>query len=496
MANTDRQILPLTDPTIALDPMSIEDFESPDEGSGNANSSPTMNKASQISGTVIPLIQINSTQLKQEEISFFSISISGFLPSAKLVISDVSNRFGDRDYPKDGDIVSVFIKPPDDEVFKEIRIDFDIISIKFVSSNPNLFTLECSMKVPNLHAEDCEAFEEASTFAQINLVADNLGLGYASNESETLDPMVRIRPYDTNLKFINDLTLQAYKDDDSFWTSYIDPYYYLCFVNINKQFSTEDLFEDATISIGQNPNRDGTVTGEPASSLTTLFLSNEEAKRDSDMYINNYGLTNISGKTWRMNGYKRYCQYYDDFVREWNEFFVDPLTTEGAEKDLILQKGRADETFYESQVKYKYLGKQVSGGTQLDGYNMHENYIFAQILNYQNLKEINKMALTVEMPNMNFNLYRYQRIPISIYNGDPNTKRLNEKRDEELGEEETKDNETEDSTETPGAKTKNEFLSGYYVIDSIEYIYKGAGIGMKLNCLRREWPIPVENIDY
>jgi hypothetical protein len=215
------------------------------------------------------------------------------------------------------------------------------------------------------------------------------------------------------------------------------------------------------------------------------------------MWIHKYGLINNTGEKWISNGYKRYAQLYDNDTKEWLETFVDPLTTDGSGDDKILMKGRSDEDHYKRQVKYKYLGKQLSGGLQSEGFNVHDNFIFAQILNYQNLEEIEKMALSIEMETVNFNLYRFQRIPVLIYNDSEDTKRLSQFRNDQVGDGEITEDDP-DPVADPSSELKNEFLSGYYVISELEYIYRGVGtsIGMKLKCLRREWPIPIENKDY
>jgi len=502
MAVIDRQILPLTDPTIEVDPMEMEDYESDGDGDTDINASQPASKGTEDIGRNMPRVQINTAIISPSELEFFSLKITEFLPTLRIVITDREGRFGSIDYPKDGDIVSVYIRPEDINNFKEIRIDFDIRTIRFApgsGTGNDIFTIDCVMKVPTIFAEDCEAFESDSSFNHLNKVADNLGLGYASNESSTDDSMTRIRPYDTNIKFIKDITTQAFMNDDSFWTSYIDPYYYLCFVNVNKQFSIIDELDDGVMAHGVSPNRSVGNEGNDEGKIYTLILTNDENQKDSNMSIKKFGLMNKSGETWISNGYKRYVQYYNQDTKEQIENFIDPLTTDGAEADYIMSKGRADETIYKDQVKYKFLGKQLSGGKNLDGYNVHENYIFAQILNYQNLEEIKKMSLSVELEMINFNLYRYQRVPITIYESRETSKILIQNRDGELGEEPGDPNlEEENETNVGGSQIKNEFLSGFYVIDEIEYIYKGIGsvITQKLNCLRREWPIPNEHQNY
>lgn len=492
MSARDRYILTITDPSIELDPLEVEDSESPDAD----KSSPSQASGDSESdrgrlGYDFPLIQLNTNQLKEDEIDFFKLSSSGFLPSLKLVINDKRLRFTNLDFPKDGDVVCVYLRPNDIETQREIRIDFDIVSIKVSSSIVNSFTIDGIMKIPGMYAEASEFFDNGTSFSHLNLVADNLNLGFASNEDSTNDSQVRIRPFDTNQKFIKDTTQSSYKDEDSFFTSFINLYYYLSFVNVNKQFSEEDDVESLSVSSDTNGSRYTDVIGSEGVELP-FILSNKSEDKGSNLYIEKFGLENNTGSIWIKNGYKRYCQYFDIPTDSYESFFVDPLTTDGAESTKILLKGRNGEDFYKTQQKYKYVGKQYSG----DNGNVHENYQFAKIQNIQNMKEIHKMSLNIELTRANFHLYRFQEVPVLIYTGDEFIKPYLKARDEILGEEET-------SQGAPdyldgNVEVKNEFLSGYYVISEIHYVYKSRdeGIKQQIKLLRREWPIPAENHDY
>ena len=48
-------------------------------------------------------------------------------------------------------------------------------------------------------------------------LADELNLGFASNEDDTSDVMNWINAYDTHFKFIQDVTAHVYKDANSFF---------------------------------------------------------------------------------------------------------------------------------------------------------------------------------------------------------------------------------------------------------------------------------------
>ena len=84
---------------------------------------------------------------------------------------------------------------------------------------------------------------------------------------------------------------------------------------------------------------------------------------------------------------------------------------------------------------------------------------------------IEKMFMEVELGAVNWSLYRYQRIPITIYSQKTLTEMDMENRDKQLGENEQPPNnpEVEDGDEQttydePNQLVKNEFLSGWYVI--------------------------------
>jgi hypothetical protein len=58
--------------------------------------------------------------------------------------------------------------------------------------------------------------------------------------------------------------------------------------------------------------------------------------------------------------------------------------------------------------------------------------------------------------------------------------------------------ESNPSTENVGNdrrdQLRNDYISGYYLVNSIKYYYTPPGpIKMKLNLIRREWPIPSRN---
>jgi len=499
------------DPTIKVDPLMIEDQESDEARASLAGGvdPDLLNENSARAGAWMPMVAVRSIMFDKTEIKYLNVSLGSKIPRVTLTIKDSAQKFN-INFPLDGDVISVYLRPPDKDNQRPIRIDFDILSINSSPSTQS-YTFSGIMKIPGFFGEVCRSFPSASSFDHLMDVCESVGLGFASNETTMDDAMKRICAFETYETFVSQSVQNCFKNDDSFFTWFIDPYYYLCLVNVNKQFSLEDKLDEINLSYsvplagieGQQGTQD-TIKG-------SLVLTNKLEMNGMNTFIEQFSLENKSANVWIENGYKRQVQYYDmeaddpTYVRN----FIDPLTTPGSENEQILMKGRRDEDTYKRSIKYKWIGNQFSN---TNGGHVHDNYIFARVLNFQNLMEVEKMSLKVNLAGMNFYLSKYARVPVLIYQSGQNSKnaQLLKKRDEDLGETHDSDpNKTQafnaassvgpDGSQdglNPTDQVKNEFLSGYYVISSIDYKYTPPGpVKQSLVLVRREWPIPARNKD-
>jgi hypothetical protein len=93
------------------------------------------------------------------------------------------------------------------------------------------------------------------------------------------------------------------------------------------------------------------------------------------------------------------------------------------------------------------------------------------------------MGLVVELNTTNMTLYRYQRVGVVICQYSSAEIKLKQRAEANAGE-------TSKSDEAV-TYVVNEFLSGYYIIDSIEYIYKKPGpLRQRLYLIKREYKAP------
>lgn len=514
MSKLERSIVSLVDPTIKTDLLAKGDTGSSkaQDKSTNVPESTNADDTARL-GAIVPLVVINQTTFTDDQLLYFSLDFEGRIPKVVVSVTDLMDKFS-LDFPTDGDVISVYLRPPDKENLKPIRIDYDILN---VTSHPESKTygFEGVMKIPGFFADTCKSFAKDTSFNHLKALCGDLGIGFASNETATVDSMPRICAFNTYEQFCEETVLHTYKDDDSFFTWYIDPYYYFCLVNVNKQFDLEDKADQVNLSTTQPL---GGMVGQvdtPDTIKSALILTNAPNKSGTNLFIDSYSLEGKTARIWMDNGYKRYAQYYDIWKDSstYRSLFVDPLTTKGAENDYQLPKGRVDEPeFYQKQLKYKWLGKQAP---VTESGNVHDHYIFSAILNFQNLQEIRKTTLKVDLAGMNFYIYKYMKIPVAIYEqgkGKDNIDKL-KSRDEALGErgelDSTKQPEGNLSSTRPEGTDpenlgvdrrdgiRNSFLSGNYVVGGIKYTYQNPGpVKMSLTLIRREWPIPAPNKNY
>lgn len=489
MSAVERNILTVIEPAIVLDELAIPDVESGTENSGGE----TMKEKPSKFASMIPIIRVNQYDIQGDRLEMFTLESTGFYPTCRFSFYDRDGMFTARHYPKDGDIIQVYIRSQGNETtFKPIRIDFTVEDIKPLggggsTNQSSQLMIEGRMHVPNLFTEKVQ-FQDDTSWGSLLGVAEGLSLGYASNVEDTNDQQIWTNPYDTSMKFIQDITANSYLDDESFFTSYIDPYYYLTMVEVNRLFDQDDKDLETVAMYSQNAiDTMGSGNEEDSEYPAPYFLSNVPQYQGTANYISKYQQINKSGQISKNNGYKRYTQYWDLEAKQFISEFVDPIVgdTPGmvpATKGRLI--GGEVEGPRNDQVKFKYLGTQ--------GDNVHENFYYASILNFQNLAEINKFGMELELDTVNPSISRYSRIYLQFVELAQNVKSVLTAPDNDENVPEGTQTRSDVDNGLTNDKTSengviNEYLSGFYVITGIEYILtKPGGLRQKLHLRRRE----------
>ena len=491
MATIDNHILTITEPTISLDKLEFASFN---EGEGN-------DRAITSGGLDIAVI-INRYEFLVDDIVRMNLDCTGTLPILDVTLIDSNGQFSVDTFPRDGDVINFRMGTLDKTTYKAIRMDFDIIYVETPYQRASIkggkYVLRGRVKIPGLYSEDCKSYGVGTSLDHVEKIANDLKLGVATNIDSSNDSMNLVIPFNSIYDTLEDLVRHSYIDEDSFQTFSIDPYYYLNYVNLNKLFDSEETLEDAILAFGVDyADMSSTEVDDSINQVSApLVLSNHKRDSGTNRYIISQSLKNKAGASAKKNGYKRVLQYYENDSEEGLvSHNIEALVSKNMKDIDEPLKGRRDEDRYKNEIKYKYVGRK-SGDP--DTANTHLNYEYATISNSQNLDEVKKMSLDIELSTFNPAIHRYHKVPVFIYTNnsdimyaDKQLKDLKEK-----GGFETE--KVEDTSLTdPGVYVVDEFLSGYYVVGGMQYTYKAgdAGIGQKINLLRREWPSRINNIN-
>jgi len=493
------KILTRIEPTIELDKLKFKSYgEKEGENPGDSNTSKDM-------GVEHPLITINKYRFKKDDIKSFEIALEGVVPSIELTILDSRSQFTGDSFPRDGDVISVRLAARAKDTYKDIRIDFDITSIDSpprdnvsIGNGGGKYSFSGTMKIPGLYAEQCKSYGVGTTLEHFEQRPTDLKIGLASNVDITDDSMNVITTYEPIVDTIDNLVKHSYVSDDAFQTYCIDPYYYINYIDLNVLLNADEGFEEmlASMDVDFNDVLHPDASEGTNNMKSSLILTSHEKLKGTNLFITKYALKNNTGENVKSHGYKRVLQFFENESEEGLvSFDVEPLTSTTLGELFEPLKGRRGEERYKQEIKYKYVGRRHS---DTDTLNTHVNYNFAEIHNKQNLQELDKMYLEVELSTWNPAIYRYQKIPIAIYNTTMNHIGIDTEiktRKEKLGFEAK--NKSDFNNELSDKSSVDEFLSGFYIVGSIRYTYKQSDgfIKQQMTLLRREWPSRLNNLE-
>lgn len=474
-----KQIVTIFEPTIKLDEVDTRDVEygtDPDY----KNPDGTEIKHSKLAGSVSPFVVINKMKFGYHQIKLLELDVTGFLPTITISISGKGGIFTSKSFPKDGDVISLYIRSETPD-FKPVRQDYRILDVTAPpSTDPDgqniHFSLVGILNIPAMFVDKIKSYANMTSMKTLQEIAKDLGLGFATNETTTNDSMTRVCPSIDYYDFImNDVLSSAYLNDESFFTCYIDQYYYLNFIQVNDMLVHDTPMDTYRLNrifqSDYNPDESESVPVE-----RDVFLTNSKVVSDTPNFITGYTPVNNSGIVSMLNGYRTYLQYYDKKKAEFTQYFIETLNTPESEDKIIL-KGREDEDHREQMRAISFVNQMND--------NVHTNYYHAKIQNKYNMEEITKLNLVCNLSGINPVLHRYGVVPIliTVSSGSDITRIVN-KTGKEEGEQ--------------SDMTFDRFLSGWYAIGGIRYIFSQTPTGssphfhVQLVCIRREYDIPFD----
>ena len=344
----------------------------------------------------LPFFNYNGSVINDRDIQQLRLYHDGIIPKVKIIFRD-SNNFISQNPPKDDTKFEIFIKSNSDNL-KPIHLKFKVEDHSKLQNN--LYTITGTIDISKLYRMNYKVYKGTS-FDAIREICKKLELGFNSNIDNTDDEMpwrnIGDRPY----KFIGDIIEHSYISDESFMAGYIDFYYCFNYVDVEKEMK-RDISGDVGIETG---NFDDPAVKE-TDKITKMKLVSEKGLQTSCFYFQKIGQKNDSTKISMQQGYKTRTKFYDKVKKMFLVFDVDSTTSDGT-NSIILKGVTDDEESFNNNFVTKYAGK-------IDTDNVHKNYNYAVTQNRINLDNMMKNQMDIRLPNPNFNIYKYQKIDVSI----------------------------------------------------------------------------------
>lgn len=497
-------ILKKLDPKIQPSLIDLRDLES--DKSNNKITFPNSTGYKQNSGLTEPLIKIGNIRLSPGQIKSLKIWQDEFVPRIIIKIIDVDSEFSAGKFPISNILISVFIKSAVKKL-KSFSCDFIITNINSfnISDREIQYTFTGDMHIPKLHTNISKAFRQVTSLDALLLIANDLQLGFSDNLTEnTNDKMTWLIPNYSYKSAITHICKMAYSNEKQFFDCFIDRYYMLNFINIEKQFEKMDETLNIAYISRDLGNVGGADRANPEKELTEiaempLQITNYPGFINTELYILEYSLVSNHGEILKNNSLQRNLYWYDhggnikpDLTKAENELdsvnftehFIEPLTGKQDNNGTVPQTTSVSEFLDKKTVVGQWIG--------IDYGNAHTNYKFSQLLNDHNHKDIEKNMLKVKLSGFSHNIIRGSRLQVDIYI-DRNASSLAEISRIDNESTEAQSNAISDFPGNEENILRDSFLSDSYYVKTINYSYMNGIFETDLLLTKRNWIPGIKN---
>lgn len=472
-------------------------------------------------GRHVPIVKINDYYFPQQQIEYIRLETTGFIPTVYAVFSLDRNNPIAMNQPKDGDVISVFMRPMSD-VMRSLRCDFRITKV-FVSQIAQSsmshsegasyqMIIRGELNIPNLYTEGNQYAFSGTSNELIRDFCQRYRLGYVSGvQSDTTDRQAWYLYGQKPVDFIKDVISHSWRDEESFFDGWIDPFLNLTFSNVNTMLGRTKA-DDGSIDWGafvsvtgrefadrsyakNGEEKDGVVEADaiplvlsniPQMDKTPYFVSAYRVENKASDISSKYGHVieldlNLNNQNLAGNAVPQNRQV----VR------VEPCYNKDKIRDHIILRGRARDGYnngvsvdsfadndVDTIVRYVWGGDTHvfsdgdgdKGNTNGTTGNTHKNYVRAYYHNLINNVELEKVKLICTLKGLNTFLYRGQKIPTLLLEQSNLDMLFNSSVSNPREEGET----PQDVFEKTLDRSNNfmMFYSGWFVATGIRYIYE------------------------
>ena len=478
----------------------------------------------------VPVVFINDFMIPQTNITNFCLDYTSFAPQVMVEFIDMTNEMLSTNIPKPGSYIKVLIGGYGDEkYYKPIRQDFVITNINKTNKtggeyqnypnagNPLKYKITGILNVPLGFRKMPWSSSKINARQAMFNVSNTVGLGFATNFATNSDVDV-MRWINTQNKsyydFMRDITQHSCYSPYTFFTSFIDQYYVLNYVECRRLLSHGGSKTDSPQMIYNcimpemeketvEESKDELNNG--AQKVSYYFLTNSVKFKGWTNYIEEYFELN-DGHSIVSDGYSKILTYSDkcgflNLSSKNYQFLLTPIDNMKRDNDkniISLPEEVTKDTYIPlnlrqttnsgyANTEYIYdhptaAESRVDLG-EIDTSNNFPLYFYSSFQNDFQMKNLKKCGLSVRLQNYNPAITRYSRIWIDIYDMNRNSltqirkdgsiddmpdskvkEYLKNKNDNIISFEEEMENDTE-------YQAYNRSLSGWYVVTDMKISY-------------------------
>ena len=405
-----------------------------------------------------PVVYINDFLVPQTNLTGFCLDYSSFAPQVMVEFADMTNEMLSTNVPKPGSYIKVYIGGYGDEkYYKPIRQDFVITNVTKSNKtggyyqnygNPIKYKITGVLNVPlGLRKMPWSSSKINARQAMFN-ISNTVGLGFATNFNTNSDIDV-MRWMNTQNKsyydFMKDITMHSCYSPYTFFTSFIDQYYVLNYVECRRLLShggkktdmPQMIYNSIMPFMGEDKPKPDENLNSGDQKVSYYFLSNAEEFKGWSNYIEEYFELN-DGFSVVSDGYRKTLTYSDkcgfpDLSSKNYKFLLTPidnLKRDGNKNIESLPDDVTNETYIPLNLR------QTTNAAYVDSKNLYDNptvaestidmgevdtsnnfplYFYASVQNDFQMKNLKKCGLSVRLQNYNPAITRFSRIWVDIF---------------------------------------------------------------------------------
>lgn len=389
----------------------------------------------------VPFVYYAGSQINASDIDSLDLYYEDCVPKLKITINDTLGKIKvPESNPVKNPIIELFLNPGSKNL-KYIHLQFIIVSN--LSKRNGLISFECTLDIKDFYKKSTKSYKSTS-FNALREFAKDMNLGFNSNINDTDDLQVWSRKNGTGSDFIKEVFQHAYINDDTFVMAYIDFYYCLNYVDVQKELERDISKDTGLMSNGVAAANDISEDQK----VKKMIISNQhKGHGDSFTFQATPKVNNNTQKVNRKFGTQTESKSYDRLGKRFLVFVVDALTGD---------QSKNVQTRTEDDMKTNTL---PSFGGKVDYDSVHKNYAIAYDMQLRNFLMLSNNTAELVFTTPNYNIYRYQKIQTIFENT---------------------------RTTATDPKEIDIRLTGEWVILDISYVFKKGSLAQKVVIARRE----------